>query len=74
MKTTLTLDEVDQLVRESLIESYELARLETKIDCSNDIIEPDEKLLAALEEVIEYYSTEKQFSEWKAQYLGEHND
>ena len=62
---TLEYDQITEIVRQSLIEDYELNRHPDKIDCSDWEIDPDQQLLKALEQVIDYYSTPDQFAEWK---------
>lgn len=63
----LSWNDIEEIVREELVESYAREKVSNKIDNSNDIIKPDTELLRALERVIEYYSSPDQFHEWKAQ-------
>lgn len=67
MKHTVELDfkSVNELIRKSLMFEYEIIRHSNKIDCSEEVLDPDEELLKALETVIQYYSSIKQFKEWK---------
>lgn len=67
MKHTVELDfeSVNELIRKSLMYDYEINRHPEKIDCSDEVLDPDEELLKALETVIQYYSSRKQFEEWK---------
>ena len=65
VKVDLDFDQVSELVRQSLIQDYELNRLPDKVDCSDWVIDPDQRFLDALELVIDYYSTPDQFAEWK---------
>ena len=65
INVSLDMDQVSELVRQSLIEDYELNKDPDFVDCSDWEIDPDKQLLKALEIVIEYYSTPEQFTEWK---------
>ena len=65
VKVDLDFDQISELVRQSLIEDYELNKDPDFVDCSDWEIDPDKQLLKALEIVIEYYSTPEQFAEWK---------
>ena len=67
VKVDLDFDQISELVRQSLIQDYELNRHPDKVDCSDWEIDPDLQLLKALELVIDYYSTPEQFAEWKKQ-------
>ena len=62
---TLDHDQITEIVRQSLIEDYELNKRTDHVDCSDWEIDPDQQLLKALEQVIDYYSTPDQFAEWK---------
>ena len=61
----LDMDQVSEIVRQSLIQDYELNKGFDYVDCSDWLIDPDAKLLEALEVVLHYYSTPDQFKEWK---------
>ena len=65
INVTLDHDQLTEIIRQSLIEDYNLNKLPDKIDCSDWEIDPDKQLLKALELVIDYYSTPDQFAEWK---------
>ena len=67
INVSLDMDQVSELVRQSLIEDYELNKDPDFVDCSDWEIDPDFQLLKALEVVINYYSTPEQFAEWKKQ-------
>ena len=67
VKVDLDFDQISELVRQSLIQDYELNSHPDKVDCSDWEIDPDLQLLKALELVIDYYSTPEQFAEWKKQ-------
>ena len=65
INVSLDFDQISELVRQSLIQDYELNQHPDYVDCSDWEIDPDKQLLKALEIVIEYYSTPEQFTEWK---------
>lgn len=67
MKHTVELDfeSVSELIRKSLMYDYEINSKPDKVDCSDEVLDPDEELLKALETVIQYYSSRSQFKEWK---------
>jgi hypothetical protein len=67
MKVEIELNEeaVDEIVLRELKLSYELCSQLDYIDCSNDRIEPDQELLDALEKVIRYHSSDRQYKQWK---------
>ena len=55
---------VNEIVLRELKLDYKLCSQPDYIDCSNDLIEPDQELLDALKVVIEYHSSERQYKEW----------
>ena len=57
----LDFDQVSELVRTSLIQDYELSLVQWPYDEEDK----NDKLLEALKEVIEYYSTPEQYREWQ---------
>ena len=65
VNVSLDMDQVSELVRQSLIQDYELNKDPDFIDCSDWEIDPDLQLLKALVTAINYYSTPEQFAEWK---------
>ena len=67
INVSLDFDQISELIRQSLIQDYELNMHPDYVDCSDWSIDPDKQLLKALELVIDYYSTPEQFAEWKKQ-------
>ena len=65
INVTLDHDQLTEIIRQSLMEDYNLNNLPDHVDCSDWEIDPDNQLLKALEQVIDYYSTPDQFAEWK---------
>ena len=61
ISVNIDFDQISELVRESLIEDYKICLVHWPYDEEGR----SEKLLDALKEVIEYYSTPEQFAEWK---------
>ena len=65
-KTVRLLDEqIDFIVIEELQEAYRMNMQPNKIDCSDDILEPDENLLMALRTVLNYFMDGEQRKEWE---------
>ena len=57
-------DWVDTIVISDLKHSYAINSKPNKIDNSNDYIDPDWDLLAAIETVLKYYMTDKEYNDW----------
>ena len=65
MKTiTLQVEDYDHIVIDELKDSYHLNNRFDKIDCSNDVLEPDYELLQAIQTVLAYYMTHEDYKEW----------
>jgi|GEM_PF-4843636 len=62
----LTLDQIDDIVVEELKCAYEMNMHGSKIDCSDDVIEPDYGLLEAIKKVLMYYMLPSEYDEWEA--------
>ena len=57
-------EDVDKIVIFALKEAYYLNAKPTKIDCSEDEIEPDVEFLKAVDLVLEYFMNHTQLKEW----------
>jgi len=55
----------DDIVINELKDDYRVNNRFDKVDCSNDVLEPDYELLKAIQTVLEYYMTPDIWSEWK---------
>lgn len=68
MKATIkmTCDQIDHIIREDLKLAYEMNRHPNKIDCSDDVLEPDQQLLDAIEVVLQYYMTSAEYEQWES--------
>ena len=55
----------DELVVKSLKNYYDICSVPDKIDLSDDIIEPDEELLRAIDRVLADYMTQDEYDRWK---------
>ena len=65
MKTiTLQVEDVDQVVIDELKDAYHSNNKFDRIDCSDDVLEPDYKLLKAIQTVLEYYMLRSEWLEW----------
>ena len=61
INVSLDHDQLSEIVRQSLIEDYNVCLVHWPYDEEGR----SEKLLEAIKEVIDYYSTPEQFAEWK---------
>lgn len=65
MKTiTLRVEDCDQVVIDELKDAYHRNNKFDKVDCSNDVLEPDFELLKAIQTVLEYYMTTEELELW----------
>ena len=65
MKTiTPQVEDVDQVVIDELKDAYHSNNKFDRIDCSDDVLEPDYKLLKAIQTVLEYYMLRSEWLEW----------
>ena len=65
MKTiTLKVEDCDQIIIDGLKDSYHMNNRFDKVDCSDDVIEPDYGLLKAIQTVLEYYMLHDDWLEW----------
>ena len=65
MKTvTLNVEEYDNIVVDELKDAYRMNNQFEKVDCSDEVIEPDYGLLKAIQTVLEYYMVYADWSEW----------
>jgi len=65
MKTiTLRVEDCDEVVIDELKDAYRMCNQFDKVDCSNDVLEPDYELLKAILTVLAYYMPHKDYEEW----------
>ena len=65
MKTiTLQVEDCDQVIVDELKDAYQRNNKFDRVDCSDDVIEPDYKLLKAIQTVLEYYMLRYEWLEW----------
>jgi len=65
MKTiTLRVEDCDEVVIDELKDTYRMCNQFDKVDCSNDVLEPDYELLKAILTVLAYYMPHKDYEEW----------
>jgi len=55
----------DELVVKSLKKYYDICSIPDKVDLSDDIIEPDEELLKAINRVLADYMPQDDYDRWK---------
>ena len=63
----LDVDVIENIVVEELKDYYNLCNVPNKIDCSDDVIDPDQDLLQALDRVLQEYMTAHEYEQWRAQ-------
>jgi len=63
----LGVDVIENIVVEELKDYYNLCNVPNKIDCSDDVIDPDQDLLQALDLVLQEYMTAHEYEQWRAQ-------
>ena len=63
---TMTDDQIDSIIIDELKLAYEMNYRPNKIDCSDDYLDPDNKLLTSIETVLEYFMTKNEYNRWKA--------
>ena len=65
MKTiTLQVEDCDNIVIDELKDAYQMNNKFDKVDCSDDVLEPDYELLKAIQTILEYYMPRDIWSEW----------
>ena len=65
MKTiTLRVEDCDQIVIDELKDAYRMNNRFDRVDCSNDVLEPDFELLKAIQTVLAYYMVHEDYEEW----------
>jgi len=70
MKTlTLRVEDCDQVIVDEVIvdelkDAYRVNNQFDKVDCSDDVLEPDYELLKAIQIVLEYYMIYEDYQEW----------
>ena len=64
----------DQIVIDELKDAYNRENKFDKVDCSDDILEPDYELLNAIKTVLGYYMSQSDYQQWQAQFLFGVND
>jgi len=63
----LDIDVIENIVVEELKSYYNLCNTPDKVDCSDDVIDPDQDLLQALDRVLQEYMTAHEYEQWRAQ-------
>jgi len=63
----LGVDVIENIVVEELKDYYNLCNVPNKIDCSDDVIDPDQDLLKSIDRVLQEYMTVYEYEQWRAQ-------
>jgi hypothetical protein len=61
---TLRVEDCDEVVIDELKDAYHMNNRFDKVDCSNDVLEPDYELLKAILTVLAYYMPQEDYEEW----------
>jgi len=61
---TVKVEECDDIVIDELKDAYLMNNRFDKVDCSDDVLEPDYELLKAIQTVLAYYMVHEDWSEW----------
>jgi hypothetical protein len=61
---TLRVEDCDQVIIDELKDAYHMNNRFDKVDCSNDVLEPDYDLLKAILTVLAYYMPHEDYEEW----------
>ena len=61
---TLRVEDCDNIVIDELKDAYRMNNRFDKVDCSDDVLEPDYELLKAIQTVLEHYMPRDIWSEW----------
>ena len=65
MKTiTLRVEDCDNIVIDALKDAYCMNNQFDKVDCSDDVLEPDYELLKAIQTMLAYYMIHEDYEEW----------
>ena len=60
----LSYETIDDIVITELQEAYIMNAKPDKVDCSDDVIEPDLELLQAFDKVLDYFMDKEQRDNW----------
>jgi len=61
---TVKVEECDDIVIDELKDAYLMNNRFDKVDCSDDVLEPDYELLKAIQTVLAYYMLHKDYEKW----------
>jgi len=54
-----------EIVAWSLMQYYDTVSKPDKVDCSDDVLEPDYELMAAIDRVLQDYLPSKEYDKWR---------
>ena len=61
---TLRVEDCDEVVIDELKDAYHMNNRFDKVDCANDVLEPDYELLKAILTVLAYDMPQEDYEEW----------
>ena len=65
-KITLVDQQIEKIVIDDLKFAYKLNSKPNRIDCSDDILDPDQDLLDSIKHLLRYYMTSAEYEQWES--------
>ena len=65
-KITLVYQQIEKIVIDDLKFAYRLNSKPNRIDCSDDILDPDQDLLDSIKHLLHYYMNSEEYEQWES--------
>ena len=65
VKIKLVDDQIDRIIIDELKNDYRINLGPNRIDCSDDVLDPDQDLLDAIKRVLRYYMNTQEYERWE---------
>ena len=65
-KITLVDQQIEKIVIDDLKIAYKLNSRPDRIDCSDDVLDPDQDLLDSIKHLLRYYMTSAEYEQWES--------
>lgn len=65
-KITLVDQQIEKIVIDDLKFAYKLNSRPDRIDCSDDVLDPDQDLLDSIKHLLRYYMTSAEYEQWES--------
>jgi len=65
VKIKLVDDQIDRIIIDELKNDYRINLVPNRIDCSDDVLDPDQDLLDAIKRVLRYYMNTQEYERWE---------